>query len=218
MTRHRTYLPRTASAKCAVCEARVGAGCGRTRCDIIGQVMCSKHGQASRRYTNARLLDIHPDLFVLLRARADLTFLRSKMLDPELLTRLVRYLPKGGTRTLTLPFLMPFHRDGARDRHRCRRNGAKISMSCGDCGAQLDSEGRRESRPWGGVDYCRPCHARMARQHERAATQFTAIVTFVRRNQGCWLLGLLHPMLRGRVVRHLATLRAPRALDPDRFV
>ena len=128
MTRHRTCLPRTASAQCAVCKARVGAGCGRrTRGDIIGQVMCSRHGQASRRFTNARLLDIHPNLFVLLRARADLTFLRSPMLDPGLLARLVKYLPKGGTRTLTLPFLMPFHRDGARDRHRLRRSDAKIS-------------------------------------------------------------------------------------------
>ena len=212
MTRHRTCMPRSTCTQCAVCKGRVGAGCGRTRGDLLGQVMCSKHGQAARRFAATRLLDLQPRLFVLLRARADLTFLRGPCLEPGLLAQLVMYPPRtAGEATVTLPFMMPYQY-ARRERHR-RRAGNKQAASCGQCHAILVNG----SRPWSGIDVCRPCHARTARQHDRAVKQFGILVSFVR-NQGSWLLGLLHPNLRARVVRHLAALRATRSLDPDRFV
>jgi len=218
MTRYKTYLPRSTTSKCVVCRASTGTGCHeRTRIDILGRVMCSKHGQTSRRFTDKRLFALHPRLYVLLRARRDLTFLRSAMLDHGLLAQLVRYPSQSAP---TLPFILPAPRNGPRPRHRRRRKAeCAHSACCGLCACSLGkSPGGR--RPWGDdLDLCRACHARASRQHERAATQFEAIVTFIRQKQGSWLVPLLSSTLRARVVQVLAQLRPRRLpLDRERFV
>jgi len=216
MTRYKTYLPRSTTSKCVVCMASTGTGCHeRTRIDVLGRVMCSKHGQASRRFTDKHLFAHQPRLYMLLRARRDLTFLRSAMLDPPLLAQLVRYPLPG---VPTLPFILPTPRDGARPRHRRRRKaeGAR-SACCGLCTCSLDEQAGR--RPWGNLDLCRACHARSLRLHERGATQFEAIVTYIRLNKGAWLVPLLCPTLRARVVQALAQLCPRRTpLDRERFV
>ena len=218
MTRYKTYLPRSTTSRCVVCRASTGTGCHeRTRIDVLGRVMCSKHGQSSRRFTDKRLFALQPRLYVLLRARRDLTFLRSAMLDPLLLAQLVRYPLPGAP---TLPFILPAPRDGARPRHRRRRKAeCARTACCGLCACSLLDEQAGGRRPWGDLDLCRACHARSLRLHERGATQFEAIVTYVRRNKGAWLVPLLCTTLRARVVQVLAQLRARRPpLDRERFV
>jgi len=219
MTRHRTFLPRGSTAQCAVCEVGVGgSGFGRARCDCLGQLFCAKHGQTARRFTEKKLLDLQPSLANLFRQRKDLTFLKT-MLDPSLVAQIVRYPPSGRPAATTLPFLLPYQRVGPRKRHRRRRKAEPHSTTCGLCLRQLCGEGRRQLRPWGDRDFCRKCHARVARQDDRAAAQFDALVTFVRRSNGCWVLPLLSPILQKRVVRYLARVRpAPVPLDPARFV
>ena len=210
MTRHRTFLPRSTQSQCAVCDARVGVGHGRARCDLRGTVLCSKHGQQSRRYTESRMLDLQPDLSVLIRARPDLSWIRT-MLDDELASKLVRPHEFGPTAT-RLPRLLPYPR-AARPRHRRRGKATPYSTCC------VLGEGRSEMRPWRGHYLCRACHARVVRQHARANNQFDALVKYVRRNKGCWLVPLLHRKLRARVVQQLARSRPPRvALDRDRYV
>ncbi len=219
MTRHRTFLARGSTAQCAVCEVGIGAGgSGRARVDIIGQMLCSKHGQAARRFTQRCLLQCSPRLFALFRIRKDLTFLRT-MLDPGLLAQLVRYPPSGRLANAnTLPSLLPYHRVGGRARHRRRRKAEPNRTSCGLCSRTLCGEERGECRPWADQFACRACHARAARQDDRAVAQFDALVAYVR-NDGNWLLSLVHPSLRRRVVRHRARLRpAPVALEPDKLV
>lgn len=218
MTRHRTFRPRGTRCECAVCDAALGPGEGRARCDYLGQMLCEAHGHQARRYAERKLLERYPNLLVLFAARKDLTFVCS-YLHPTVLGEIVRFPPSEST--TKCPCMLPFHVAGGKYRQPRRTVKRPRPAHCGLCNTKFSDDGRRSgTRPWGNDTVCRACHVRLMRQHRRAGSQFDAIVQFVRCESGAWLLPLLDPKLAVRLTKYLSrTTARPRAAhDPDRWV
>jgi len=188
MTRHRTFRPRNITTTCCVCDVRLEASGSGARCDpILGRYLCSRHGLASKRYADSRLLDLQPRLALLLRARRDLTWIRT-MLTPTLVEQLVRFPRRG-----------------------CKKTSPPTDGCCAWCYKKVAVDGtRRDVRPWHGVDFCRACYSRTRRRHQRSLSQMAALARFVRHDGGAWVLPLLQPSVNEHVAKMLAATRRPR--------
>ena len=204
MTRYRTFRPRGMRLRCSVCDEVLRSV---ARCCVLGRYMCSRHGAQSRRFEKKALLDHHPRLAIFLRQHTELSWIPS-MLRSEIQRLLVRFPLVQGTPRLRR--VIPYGEERPSVKARLA-----VPKQCGEC--HVPFEEGTDVRRFRSVPMHRACYVRSQRQHQRARSQFAALLGLARRG-AAWVVPMLDPLLSERITKHLARRGPRRFHDTDRWV